>query len=136
MTYHSKDSKVPNSIGESTVSSYVSSESDDDAAPLSGTEFANIIAESGRDLAIIFKLCRACQSIVGWFFLDRRTRKRATAGRDRYVSIQVLKEADLVATCLLCGLLGNIMQSLIAPEIGDWDWGYQISATTTAWLFK
>lgn len=118
-----------------------------DAALLSAAEFANIIAESGRRLSIIIeksrrelstnvRLCRGCQSIVGWFFLDLRTWKRATAGHDHCVSIQVLSEDDLDAMCLLCSLLGNLIQKLRASDIADRDKSYQLSATTTAWLFE
>lgn len=104
-------------------------EREDDAALLSQTELASIIAESGHGRDLPTTLCHTCQSIAGWFFLDRHTWQRATADSP-WIEIQNMSQASLVSTCLLCSFLGKVTQRLRLFSLAKVEWRYLCAMRT------
>lgn len=110
-------------------------ESDDDTTPFSDNELAGIIREFGRGRGLSKRLCRTCRSIVGWFFLDRPTWKRAVA-QSSFIPIRAVSHTKPNDRCLLCSFLGKLTQRLRASGLPEGDEGYQLRATTTNRVFS
>lgn len=110
--------------------------SSDDARviPMSDSEVASTIQQFSRGLDISTKLCQACRSIIGWFFLDFPAWKRA-ASNGRFTFIRDLGSARPDDDCMLCGFLARLATGLRASGFGAGDQGYELRATTGI-LFK
>lgn len=105
------------------------STSSDDAVTMSASELASTIQQFGRGLDLSTRLCQACRSIIGWFFLDFSTWKRA-ASNGRFTFIRHLGSASPDDDCMLCGFLARIATGLAASGFGGGDEGYELRATT------